>query len=101
MEVQMLLDQFHFDNIVSISPSQLEDIIKESKILEEKDTLISGQIRLLKFDKQILVQETTPKNEILLRKFESHKSAKKIIDDRLEIYDNMWDGCGCKIDYYK
>lgn len=26
--------------------------------------------------------------------------ARSFVDGRLETYDNMWNGCGCKVDYY-
>jgi len=29
------------------------------------------------------------------------KEAEEFIKERLEIYNRMWDGCGCKVDYYK
>jgi len=28
------------------------------------------------------------------------KEADLFIDERMETYDRMWDGCGCKVDYY-
>ena len=98
---QIILEHFLTEKIINISPSQLEDLLKKSKTIEEKDTLISGQIRILKYDNQILVQESTPKNEILIHKLENQEDAKKFVEERLEIYDKMWDGCGCKIDYFK
>jgi hypothetical protein len=25
---------------------------------------------------------------------------RRFVRERLEAYDRMWDGCGCKVDYY-
>ncbi len=60
----------------------------------------SGQIRILRCDNKILVQESTPKNEILVRKFKNPDDAKKFVEKRLKIYEKMWDGYGFKIDYF-
>ena len=62
---------------------------------------ISGDIRILKFKEDYLTQESTPKGEIVLRLFNNLQNAEELVNNHLEIYDKMWDGCGCKIDYFK
>ena len=47
------------------------------------------------------VQENTDKGEIIIKHFETEVEAMNLVNDRMEIYDKMWDGCGCKINYYE
>jgi hypothetical protein len=61
---------------------------------------MSGFIRLLKYDNFYLVQEITEKEELILRLFPAKDAADKFIESRMVIYEQMWDGCGCKVDYY-
>ena len=53
-----------------------------------------------RFDGRILVQEETPEREVLVRKLASIDAANGLVDGRLADYERMWDGCGCKIDYF-
>ena len=67
----------------------------------EKDTFISDKIRLLKIDNELIIQEKTTKDELLIRSVKSKDEAEKLISERIEIYEKMWDGCGCKVNYYE
>ncbi len=80
--------------------SELEKVLSFSEIKYEKNTLISDYIRIVKIDDKIVVQEKTDKNEIALHLFENELDAEKFVDERLDVYEKMWDGCGCKVKYY-
>ena len=41
------------------------------------------------------------KEEIIVRRLNSLEEGQLFIKNRLEVYENMWNGCGCKVDYYK
>jgi hypothetical protein len=57
-------------------------------------------IRILSVDGTILIQEETPDREVLARAMATREDANTFVNKRLEIYERMWDGCGCKIDYF-
>lgn len=84
-----------------ISENELNIFLKNSEILQENDTLFSDYIRILKWNEDILVQEISDKKEILIRKMNSIDDAQTFVKERLDFYERKWDGCGCKIDYYK
>jgi hypothetical protein len=46
-----------------------------------------------------LVQEKSNKDEFVIRLMNSKKDADKFIAERIEMYDRMWDGRGCKVKY--
>jgi len=46
-----------------------------------------------------LVQEKSNKDEFVIRLINSKKDADKFIAKRMETYDKMWDGRGCKVKY--
>ena len=71
-----------------------------SKILIEKDTVINDKVRILNINGWILFQEITSKNELALRCFKNIEEAEIFLTKRIDVYEKMWDGCGCKIDYY-
>ncbi|MBD3224459.1 MAG: hypothetical protein GF313_07005 [Caldithrix sp.] len=100
MVIEKVLSDLKNNPMVLLNPQNLEKLLDEVHIISEKDTLISGYIRILKVDNLYITQETTDKNEIVLRLFRSEKEAKALVDDHLKTYEDMWNGCGCKINYY-
>lgn len=101
MEIKELINRAKKSSYLKISEKELEELLSKSKVVEEKDTLISGKLRLLNYNNILLVQEQSDKGELLLRFMENEKAANKLIDERMEIYDKMWDGCGCRVHYYE
>ena len=87
-------------DIVVLPFDILDEILKGSEILEEKDTYFSDMIRILRIGKNIVVQEKSNKNEAVFRKIQTMDEAETFINSRLEVYENMWNGCGCKVNYY-
>lgn len=79
---------------------ELNKVLSFSEIKYEKNTLISDYIRIVKIEGKIVVQEKTDKNEIALHLFNNEEEAEKFVNERLDIYEKMWDGCGCKVKYY-
>jgi hypothetical protein len=82
-----------------INSSELDHLLHNSVILEEKDTIISGLIRIMEYKNTIFVQEKNPEDDFFIRKYSSLQAARAFVESRLETYNKMWDGCGCKIDY--
>ena len=100
MESNISVSQIRIGEATYISKNELDDLIKLSEAVLEKDTLISGFVRILKYNNQYVFQEQTPQNEIIIRKFADLKLAQNLVEKRLEIYEKMWNGCGCRIDYH-
>ncbi|MBD3334117.1 MAG: hypothetical protein GF355_01210 [Candidatus Eisenbacteria bacterium] len=87
--------------LVVIDPGQLSELLKACRIVREEKTAVCAPIRILQCGDSVYVQETSDRNEILVRRMASEAEAEGFVDRRLEAYDRMWDGCGCKIDYYE
>lgn len=83
-----------------ISAENQKQLLTKATVIAEEDTFISDKIRIVSLADSIFVQETTNKQEILIRKLKSISEAEELLKQRLEIYEKMWDGCGCKVDYY-
>ncbi len=100
MDMDKLIAELQGKVVHLISPAQLDDLLNSTKILLERDTLISGYIRILQYENYFITQESTTKNEVSLRLYQTKEAAEELVSDHLETYDQMWDGCGCKVDYY-
>jgi hypothetical protein len=101
MNFEKLISEAKSKKYLQISESELNELITNSKVLIEENTYISDKIRLLEFEDVLIIQEKTTKNEYLVRVMKTKKEGEELIKQRLEIYDKMWDGCGCKVKYYE
>ena len=86
--------------VVELSVGDADQVLGVGRLIREEDTKISGPIRIVEVDGLVAVLEQTPKNVILIRALPSIADAQRLVEDRLEIYDRMWDGCGCKVNYF-
>lgn len=100
MNLEKIISSAKRVKYLSISKEDLNELLSQSKIIIEKDTYISDKIRLLQFKNELIIQEKSTKDELLIRSVHSKEEAEKFITERLEIYEKMWDGCGCKVEYY-
>jgi hypothetical protein len=87
--------------VVSIDRQDLERLLAESKVLEEREAM-TGPIRVIEraSDAALFVQESTDDGVLLLRAVPSVEEARRFLALRLTQYERMWDGCGCRIDYF-
>jgi hypothetical protein len=100
MDSAKLLKAFENTFRVSLTSEELDDLLAAATIVREEDSCISGMLRILRLENgTIVVQEETPKKEVLVRTRPSLEAAQEFVSGRLEVYERMWDGCGCKINY--
>jgi hypothetical protein len=100
MQIESIIKKASKSKYVKLSDSELKNLLSVSELLQEIDTCISDKIRLLKFGDEFIIQERSTEQEIIIRPVSTEKEAEDFIKQRLEIYDRMWDGCGCKVNYY-
>ncbi|HEY4756254.1 MAG TPA: hypothetical protein VIH28_09375 [Ignavibacteriaceae bacterium] len=93
--------RFNIEKYIVISDEELTVLLNFSKIVFEHDTKLRDFIRILRIKKLFYLQEKTNKGEIIIRQFKNEADAMNLVNDRMGIYDKMWDGCGCKINYYE
>lgn len=101
MNLERIISSANKNKYLIISEDELNVLLSHSKMIIEENTYISDKIRLFEFEDDLIIQEKTTKDEYLLRVMKTKKEAEEFIKQRLEIYNRMWDGCGCKVDYYK
>lgn len=99
--LEKVLNKLDAQTIVILRDEELSSLMEETEVLEEKDTYFRDKVRILGSRDIFLIQEKSNKDEILIRKADSLEEGQKFIQNRLAVYENMWNGCGCKVDYYK
>jgi len=101
MEANEIFNKALNSNYIILDENELKTILDNCEIVRVEDTHLSDFIRVLNYENKLFVQETTFKQEILIRKMDSMKDVDSFVQERLDYYERKWDGCGCKIDYYE
>ncbi len=100
MIVDKMISDLSNKSFIVLDKDKLNLFLSEVKILKEENTYLNDFIRILNCNDIICIQETSDKNEIIVRRMNSLTEAENFVQERLDFYDRKWDGCGCKIDYY-
>lgn len=100
MFIQEILKKLDQTNVLQINEADLKSLLNSTSIVREEDSVINDFIRILDLSGTLIFQETDNKGNILIRKIENIERGNELLESRRKIYENMWNGCGCKIDYY-
>ncbi len=100
MEVGDLIVQIGHVAIVALDSEVLPELLEATEVIRSDDTCVAGWIRILRINEHFTVQEQAPGGEVLVRRLNSREAAESFVEDRLNDYERMWDGCGCTIDYH-
>ena len=97
----IITNAFEDRRFLIISSEDLERILGEAELLEEIDTSLNKTIRLLQYHGRRIFPEYSFDGDIVVRPMESREAADALVQSRLDTYERMWDGCGCKINFFE
>lgn len=100
MTTRTLCDLLEAGKIVALPLATWQRLAKNFELLEKQNTGLSGQLLLTRGKTGFVVVEEPDSRRRALRRFTEKKEARRFIRDRMETYDRMWDGCGCKVNYF-
>ncbi|MBC8367137.1 hypothetical protein H8E52_06980 [bacterium] len=83
-----------------VSPEVWEAVVLASQSLRSVEAALDHKIEVRSLGEERLAREISDKGEIILRLFPSEFALDAFLKRRIDIYERMWDGCGCKVDYY-
>jgi len=102
MDLQSLCSELEKHAVVELPSDELDDLLAAAELVREDDTHLAGFIRILSIQGKILIQEYVANDgRVLLRGFTDRQGAEAFVRGRLDTYERMWDGCGCKVHYFK
>jgi hypothetical protein len=87
------------ERITELSAAEWERVADRFEVLESHDTRLAGLLLLVRDDGGFAAVERPGPGRRVVRRLEDEQQARSFIEERLETYERMWDGCGCKIDY--
>jgi hypothetical protein len=97
-DVDRLLAVLKTDGMIRISSADSQLMVSGMDKLKSVPGFNGNMVLYGSPEMKVLV-EPVPGGDRVLRLFRSEDEADQFIQKRLEQFDRMWDGCGCKIDY--
>lgn len=100
MNAQHLLDRLAAGEIIELPETEWEKSAGAFAVLEQHDTRMRGMILVVESTVGLAVVEQPSPASRVVRAMANRDEVRSFVQDRLAAYDRMWDGCGCRIDYY-
>ncbi len=87
--------------VARLAEAEWERLAAGFTVVAEHDTRIAGPLLVVRDgDGAWAAVERPAPGERAVRPLAGRKAADAFVRRRLDAYDRMWDGCGCKVDYY-
>lgn len=100
MNSQELIQQLKQGRVAALTTDEWDALAGEAEVLERHSTFIAGDLLIVKLGQTLAAVEQPSPTERVVRMLRGQSEAEGFVRQRLEEYERMWDGCGCKIDYY-
>jgi len=99
-DVNEILSPLNVEEYRKLTPEELALLLGSVEIVRDEDTLFCDHIRILRYVDIYMVQEMTNHQELIVRRVAGSDAAHELVNSRMEVYEKMWNGCGCKISYF-
>jgi hypothetical protein len=100
MTAEELNRRLSSDHIIRLSTDEWDAVAPGLEEVERHDTFIAGDLILVRTDHGLAAVEEPKSGERVVRRLGDAATAAAFVKERLSDCERMWDGCGCKIDYY-
>ena len=99
MDKSDLMNKLERKNVFQVKNDEDFGFINKYEPILEIETHFVGKILLFKLENDLLIKENDDQGYYYYRKIDNENDFNKFVKERLDLYDRMWDGCGCKADY--
>ncbi|MDH3455399.1 MAG: hypothetical protein OER90_01040 [Gemmatimonadota bacterium] len=86
--------------ILRLAPDESSEAHASWEVVERHPTGIAGELLIIDTLSGFAAIERPNATECVVRYLANPDEVQRFVDRRLGQYARMWDGCGCKIDYY-
>lgn len=100
MTPKELTDRLLDHRIVCVSEQDWESLADSYEQIESHDTVVAGDLLIVRTDVGLAAVEQPRSGERVVRVLGGVDAVLPFVQGRLQLYERMWDGCGCKVDYY-
>lgn len=95
-----LLQRLAEEGIVPLTAAEWEEVRHAFEVVERHPTFLAGELVIAHSGAGLLAVEEPCAGERVVRRLGDEAAMREFVRERLDTYERMWDGCGCKVDYY-
>jgi uncharacterized membrane protein len=95
-----LRQRLEHESVVILTADEWERSQDAVTEVERHATGLVGDLVIVRLDDVFAAVESPTPAERVIRRLGSTAEASAFVAQRLAQYERMWEGCGCKIDYY-
>ena len=100
MTAEELRTQVENEGLVIVPEETWNALAPDFEEVERHPTFIAGDLVIVRLGDALAAVEEPKPGERVLRRLPDADAARAFVEDRMATYDRMWDGCGCRVDYY-
>lgn len=100
MNATDLSGRLNEERIVTLTTEEWEGVATAFEEVERHFTVLAGHLVIVRGPDGFVAVEEPKRGHRVLRRLSGKDAAREFVQDRLDSYERMWDGCGCKVDYY-
>jgi hypothetical protein len=101
MATDELTQRILAEGIVTLDTAAWQKVADSFEELERHDTFIAGHLVVARREGVLVAVEEPVSTRRVIRRMADDAEVRRFVQDRLDTYERMWDGCGCKVDYYR
>ena len=95
-----LLRRLAEEGIVPLTAEEWGEIRHAFQVVERHPTFLAGELVIAHSEAGLIAVEEPRDDERVVRRLGDEAAMRAFVKERLDTYERMWDGCGCKVDYY-
>jgi predicted aminopeptidase len=99
MSPEQLVSRLDGESIVRLAAADWDALAPRFTLVERHDTFLRGDLLIVRTPAGLAAVESPSTGDRVVRRLASEEAARRFVADRLETYERMWNGCGCRIDY--
>ncbi len=100
MKSEELARRLETEHVVSLTADAWAALADGIEEVERHSTGVAGDLLIVRVESHLAAVEEPSSGQRVVRRLTDADEAGEFVRQRLEQYERMWDGCGCKVDYY-
>jgi len=100
MTIEELDARLDAERVVEMPDAQWKRLAAVVDEVERHATGLAGDLLIVRTAGGLAAVEQPAPDARVVRRLTGSREARALVARRLETYDKMWDGCGCKVDYH-
>lgn len=100
MSAEALEQRIADERIVPLTTAEWDAVAAWFEEVERHHTMIAGDLLVIRSGAGLAAVEQPTPDARVVRLLDDAATVRTFVAQRMAQYERMWDGCGCRVDYY-